>query len=80
MKRWKVTFGLFLLLFALATTVAYAETREEKMELEGKHVIFAQPGGGKIHFSYDAPENYVVKKMAVAFYLYGWAWLFWQWF
>lgn len=47
MKRWKVTFGLFLLLFALATTVAYAETREEKMELEGKHVIFAQPGGEK---------------------------------
>lgn len=47
MKRWKVTFGLFLLLFALATTVAYAETREEKMELEGKRVIFAQPGGGE---------------------------------
>lgn len=44
MKRWKVTFGLFLLLLALATTVAYAETREEKMELEGKRVIFAQPG------------------------------------
>lgn len=40
MKRWKVTFGLFLLLLALATTVAYVETREEKMELEGKRVIF----------------------------------------
>jgi hypothetical protein len=62
MKRWKVTFGLFLLLLALATTVAYVETREEKMELEGKRVIFTQPRGGKIHFSYDAPENYVVKK------------------
>ena len=79
MKRWKVTFGLFLLLLALATTVAYVETREEKMELEGKRVIFTHPRGG-IHFSYDAPENYVVKKMAVAFCLYGWAWLFWQWF
>lgn len=45
MKRWKVTFGLFLLLFALATTVACAETREEKVDLEGKRVIFAQPGG-----------------------------------
>lgn len=43
MKRWKVTFGLFLLLLALATTVAYVETREEKMELEGKRVIFTQP-------------------------------------
>lgn len=39
---------------------------------------FCTAGGGKIHFSYDAPENYVVKKMAVAFCLYGWAWLFWQ--
>lgn len=47
MKRWKVTFGLFLLLLALATTVAYVETREEKMELEGKRVIFTQPRGGK---------------------------------
>lgn len=47
MKRWKVTFGLFLLLLALATTVAYVETREEKMELEGKRVVFAQPGEKK---------------------------------
>ena len=47
MKRWKVTFGLFLLLLALATTVAYVETREEKMELEGKRVIFTQPRGGE---------------------------------
>ena len=61
MKRWKVTFGLFLLLFALATTVACAETREEKVDLEGKRVIFAQPGE-TIHFTYDVPENYVVTK------------------
>lgn len=30
--------------FALATTVACAETREEKVDLEGKRVIFAQLG------------------------------------
>ncbi len=47
MKRWKVTFGLFLLLLALATTVDYVETREEKVELEGKRVIFTQPRGKK---------------------------------
>ena len=50
MKRWKITFGLFLLLFALATAVACAETREEKVDLEGKRVIFAQPGE-TIHFT-----------------------------
>lgn len=61
MKRWKVTFGLFLLLFALATTVACAETREEKVDLEGKRVIFAQPGE-TIHFTYDVPEDFVVTK------------------
>lgn len=44
MKRWKVTFGLFLLLFALATTVACAETREEKVDLEGKRVILPSRG------------------------------------
>lgn len=41
MKRWKVTFELFLLLLALATTIACAETREEKVDFEGKRVIFA---------------------------------------
>ena len=46
MKRWKVTFGLFLLLFALATTVACAETKEAKMDWNDRTVIFAQPGGG----------------------------------
>lgn len=68
MKRWKVTFGLFLLLFALATTVACAETREEKVDLEGKRVIFAQPGE-TIHFSYDVPEGFIVDKE-------GWSWCF----
>lgn len=66
MKRWKVTFGLFLLLFALATTVACAETREEKVDLEGKRVIFAQPGE-TIHFTYDVPEGFIVDKE-------GWSW------
>lgn len=68
MKRWKVTFGLFLLLFALATTVACAETREEKVDLEGKRVIFAQPGE-TIHFTYDVPEGFIVDKE-------GWSWCF----
>ena len=44
MKRWKVTFGLFLLLFALATTVACAETKEAKMDWNDRTVMFAQPG------------------------------------
>lgn len=61
MKRWKVTFGLFLLLFALATTVACAETKEAKMDWNDRTVIFAQPGE-TIHFTYDVPENYVVTK------------------
>ena len=39
MKRWKVTFGLFLLLFALATTVACAETKEAKMDWNDRTVI-----------------------------------------
>lgn len=68
MKRWKVTFGLFLLLFALATAVACAETREEKVDLEGKRVIFAQPGE-TIHFTYDVPEGFIVDKE-------GWSWCF----
>ena len=68
MKRWKVTFGLFLILFALATTVACAETREEKVDLEGKRVIFAQPGE-TIHFTYDVPEGFIVDKE-------GWSWCF----
>ena len=68
MKRWKVTFGLFLLLFALATAVACAETREEKVDLEGKRVIFAQPGE-TIHFSYDVPEGFIVDAE-------GWSWCF----
>lgn len=68
MKRWKITFGLFLLLFALATTVACAETREEKVDLEGKRVIFAQPGE-TIHFTYDVPEGFIVDKE-------GWSWCF----
>lgn len=68
MKRWKVTFGLFLLLFALATTVACAETREEKVDLEGKRVIFVQPGE-TIHFTYDVPEGFIVDKE-------GWSWCF----
>lgn len=68
MKRWKVTFGLFLLLFALATAVACAETREEKVDLEGKSVIFAQPGE-TIHFTYDVPEGFIVDKE-------GWSWCF----
>ena len=51
MKRWKVTFGLFLLLFALATTVACAETKEAKMDWNDRTVIFAQPGE-TIHFTY----------------------------
>lgn len=68
MKRWKVTFGLFLLLFALAMTVACAETREEKVDLEGKRVIFAQPGE-TIHFTYDVPEGFIVDKE-------GWSWCF----
>lgn len=59
MKRWKVTFGLFLLLFALATTVACAETKEAKMDWNDRTVIFAQPGE-TIHFTYDVPEDYVV--------------------
>ena len=50
MKRWKVTFELFLLLLALATTIACAETREEKVGLEA------------IHFTYDVPEDYVATK------------------
>lgn len=61
MKRWKVTFGLFLLLFALATTVACAETKEAKMDWNDRTVIFAQPGE-TIHFTYDVPEDYVVTK------------------
>lgn len=61
MKRWKVTFGLFLLLFALATTVACAETKEAKMDWNDRTVIFAQPGE-TIHFTYDIPEDYVVTK------------------
>lgn len=61
MKRWKVTFGLFLLLFALATTVACAETKEAEMDWNDRTVIFAQPGE-TIHFTYDVPENYVVTK------------------
>lgn len=61
MKRWKVTFGLFLLLFALATTVACAETKEAKMDWNDRTVIFAQPGE-TIHFTYDVPENYVATK------------------
>lgn len=68
MKRWKVTFELFLLLLALATTIACAETREEKVDFEGKRVIFAQPGE-TIHFSYDVPEDYVVTKEK-------WVWYF----
>lgn len=68
MKRWKVTFGLFLLLFALATAVACAETREEKVDLEGKRVIFAQPGE-TIHFTYDVPEGFIVDKEE-------WSWCF----
>lgn len=54
--------------FALATTVACAETREEKVDLEGKRVIFAQPGE-TIHFSYDVPEGFIVDKE-------GWSWCF----
>lgn len=61
MKRWKVTFGLFLLLFALATTVACAETKEAKMDWNDRTVIFAQPGE-TIHFTYDVPEDFVVTK------------------
>lgn len=61
MKRWKVTFGLFLLLFALATTVACAETKEAKMDWNDRTVIFAQPGE-IIHFTYDVPEDFVVTK------------------
>lgn len=57
MKRWKVTFELFLLLLALATTVACAETREEKVGLEA------------IHFSYDVPEDCVVTKEEWVWYL-----------
>ena len=55
MKRWKGTFGLFLLLFALATTVACAETKEAKMDWNDRTVIFAQPGE-TIHFTYDVPK------------------------
>jgi len=69
MKRWKVTFGLFLLLFALATTVACAETREEKVDFEGKRVIFLHSRGKTIHFSYDVPEDCVVTKEE-------WVWYF----
>lgn len=61
MKHWKVTFGLFLLLFALATTVACAETKEAKMDWNDRTVIFAQPGE-TIHFTYDVPEDFVVTK------------------
>lgn len=61
MKRWKVTFGLLLLLFALATTVACAETKEAKMDWNDRTVIFAQPGE-TIHFTYDVPEDFVVTK------------------
>ena len=68
MKRWKVAFGVFLLLLALATTIACAETREEKVDFEGKRVIFAQPGK-TIHFSYDVPEDCVVTKEEWVWYL-----------
>lgn len=44
MKRWKVTFGLFLLLFALATTVACAETKEAKMDWNDRTVILPSRG------------------------------------
>lgn len=67
MKRWKVTFELFLLLLALATTIACAETCEEKVDFEGKRVIFAQPGE-TIHFSYDVPEDYVATKEECLWY------------
>lgn len=80
MKRWKVTFGLFLLLFALATTVACAETKEAKMDWNDRTVIFAQPGE-TIHFTYDVRRFRCDKReMAVVFRLYGWSRLFWQWF
>lgn len=68
MKRWKVTFGLLLLLFALATTVACAETKEAKMDWNDRTVIFAQPGE-TIHFTYNVPEDYVVKNE-------DWLWYF----
>lgn len=61
MKRWRITFGLFLLLFVLSATVACAETREAKMDPDDRTVIFARPGE-TIHFTYDVPEDYVVKK------------------
>lgn len=74
MKRWKVTFGLFLLLFALATTVACAETKEAKMDWNDRTVIFAQPGGNNpLYLRCSRRLRCDKRGMAMVFLLYEWS-------